>query len=170
MVKFVTLVGNAYKPSRVHVLADYIAKRLSEKGAVSAGLVDFSDPALASLGKPATALLELVMASDLVVVVCPIYKGSMPGQLKNFFDYMEQGALSGNVAIPVMVGAAPHHALAVEYTVKPVLSQLGALSLPGALFIHDQEIDREQSVISAEVQDKLEPALTKAVALTVATR
>lgn len=165
MVKFVTLVGNAYKPSRVHILADYIAGRLTEIGGVCAGNVDFAGPPLATLGKPAADLVQPVMASNVIVVVCPIYKGSMPGQLKNFFDYLDHGALTGKVAIPVMVGAGPHHALAVEYTVKPVLSELGALSLPGALFVHDKEIDRERSVVGAEVQAKLEPALNKAVAL-----
>jgi FMN reductase len=46
--------------------------------------------------------------------------------LKAFLDRYQTNGLAGVIAVPVMTGAAPNHALAVETHLRPLLVELGA--------------------------------------------
>ena len=92
-------------------------------------------PALLGWGDPAVeAAKQVVRDADLVVFASPTYKATYTGLLKLFLDQFGAGELHGTTAVALMLGAGPQHALAGEYTLKPVLSEIGcSLSDPGAL-------------------------------------
>ena len=77
-----------------------------------AALLDRKDPALVEH-------VERVTSADLVVVASPTYKGTFTSLLKLFLDVFPLRGLEGTAAVPVMLGAAPVHALAVESALRP---------------------------------------------------
>jgi len=101
---------------------------------VAGRLFSWKDDELAALG-------QKVAASALVVIACPVYKASYTGLLKAFLDRYSNGALAGTVALPVMVGAAPQHALAVENHLRPLLVELGASVPTRGLFVLESQFD-----------------------------
>ena len=60
--------------------------------------------------------------------------------LKLFLDQFGTGdGLAGVVAVPLMLGAGPAHALAPEVFLKPVLVELGATVVAPALYLNDKQ-------------------------------
>jgi FMN reductase len=99
---------------------------------LGAGLLGWGDPAVA-------AAKQAVHRTDLVVFASPTYKATYTGLLKLFLDQFEAGELHGILAIPLMLGGGPRHALAAELTLKPVLSEIGCSCPTPALFLLDSE-------------------------------
>ena len=85
-------------------------------------------------------LVRGVASAELVVVASPTYKATYTGLLKLFLDALPHRGLEGIVALPVMLGAAPGHALAVETALRPVLHELGA-PVPSSLFLLESAYD-----------------------------
>jgi FMN reductase len=101
---------------------------------VGPALLDWSDPGVSEL-------VGRVGAADLVVVASPTYKGAYTGLLKLFLDRFAAGTGLSGVAVPLMLGAGPAHALAPELTLRPLLTELGA-TVPGrALYLLDGAYD-----------------------------
>ncbi|MFC7504562.1 NADPH-dependent FMN reductase [Nocardioides sp. CPCC 206347] len=99
---------------------------------VGAALFDWSDPAVGDL-------VTAVGGADLVVVACPTYKATYTGLLKLFLDRFAVGQLSG-LAVPLMLGGGPAHALAPDVGLAPLLLHLGAV-VPGGLYVLDKQYD-----------------------------
>jgi FMN reductase len=91
--------------------------------------------------------VEAVSKTSLLVVASPTYKASYTGLLKSFLDWFGTTGLDGVTVIPVMVGAAATHALAVEVHLRPVLVEIGASMPTRGLFVTEDEISRLQPVI-----------------------
>ena len=66
------------------------------------------------------------------------------GLLKLFLDRFAGGVGLRGVAVPLMLGAAPHHALAPELHLRPLLVELGASVPTSALYVLDREHDRPE--------------------------
>jgi FMN reductase len=130
------VVGNPRPGSRTLAAATHLARELAgaepdlvvDLAALGLALLDRSDPTAAGL---VDGLVEEVGAADLVVVASPTYKGTYTGLLKLFLDRFATDGLGG-VAVPLMLGAGPGHALAPELTLRPVLVEIGAtVPVPG---------------------------------------
>lgn len=86
-------------------------------------------------------LVADVGAADLVIVASPTYKGTYTGLLKLFLDRFAGGNGLRGLAVPLLLGGSPSHALAPEITLRPVLTELGA-TVPGrGLFVLDHQYD-----------------------------
>ena len=93
-------------------------------------------PALLGWGDPAVeAAKQVVRDADLVVFASPTYKATYTGLLKLFLDQFGAGELHGTTAVALMLGAGPQHTLAGEYTLKPVLSEIGCSCPTPALYL-----------------------------------
>ena len=86
-------------------------------------------------------LVEEVSSCDLVVFASPTYKAALTGLLKAFLDRFPADALDGVVAVPLMLGAGPGHALAVDNSLRPVLTELGATVPVRGLYVLDRSYD-----------------------------
>lgn len=95
-------------------------------------LFDWADPGL-------SRLTSEVAASGLAVFASPTYKASYTGMLKAFLDRYGPDGLAGTVAIPLMTGGLPGHALAVEVHLRPVLIELGASVPARGLYLTEPE-------------------------------
>lgn len=138
--RVVVLVGNPKPASRTLTAAQYVASELSGRPAdlvvdlagLGPSLLDWQDPAVA-------ALVSRVGAAELVVVASPTYKATYAGLLKLFLDRFPAGSFSG-LAVPLMLGAGPAHALAPEVSLRPLLAELGATTVRG-LYVADASYD-----------------------------
>ncbi len=108
------------------------------------------------------ALNRKVASSDLVIPACPVYKASYTGLLKAFLDRYDTNGMAGAVAIPVMLGAAPHHALAVETHLRPLLVELGASVPTRGLYVLESQMDELDAVVT-EFMRTAGPILARAL-------
>ena len=86
------------------------------------------------------AHVDLLRRSRLAVVASPVYKATYTGLLKAFLDRIGHGELHEVVVVPLMVGGAPQHALAVEVYLRPLLAELGAVLPTRGLFLLESEL------------------------------
>jgi len=104
-------------------------------------------------------LTSRVAAADVIVTACPTYKATYTGLLKAFLDNYGNDGLAGCRAVPVMVGAAPAHALAPEVHLRPLLVELGASVPSRGLYVLEDQIDDLDTVVAAWA-DAAVPLLT----------
>ncbi|KAA1418555.1 NAD(P)H-dependent oxidoreductase [Nocardioides humilatus] len=135
------VVGNPKAGSRTLTAATYVARELT--GADPDLVVDLATIGPELVDWRASAVNDLVAQvgrADLVVVACPTYKATYTGLLKLFLDRFSVGQLSG-VAVPLMLGAGPAHALAPELGLRPLLTHLGALVPTPGLYVLEEQYD-----------------------------
>jgi FMN reductase len=141
-VSTAVVVGNPRPASRTLAAANLVARELT--AAEPDLVVDLADLGSALLdwsSEEVVDLVDRVGASDLVVVASPTYKGTYTGLLKLFLDRFAGGTGLRGVAVPLMLGASPAHALAPELSLRPVLTEIGA-TVPGrGLFVVDADHD-----------------------------
>ncbi|WP_370248844.1 NAD(P)H-dependent oxidoreductase [Nocardioides sp.] len=139
------VVGNPFGGGRTLAAARRLLSELTGRdeadlvidlSTVGAGLLDWQDADVA-------ALVREVAAADLVIVASPTYKATYSGLLKLFLDRFAPGHGSGltGLAVPLMLGGAPAHALAVEVHLRPLLAEIGALVPTAGLFLLDADHD-----------------------------
>jgi FMN reductase len=140
-VNVTVVCGNPKPASRTLAAAVDVASRING-GAPPATVIDLVElgPGLLGWGDPAVAdAVAAVTASDVVVFASPTYKAAYTGLLKLFLDQIAGDSLRGVVAIPMMLGAGPAHALAPEVHLRPVLVELGASCPTRALYLLDSD-------------------------------
>ncbi|WP_244931667.1 NAD(P)H-dependent oxidoreductase [Nocardioides sp. W7] len=156
------VVGNPKPASRTLSAASYLARELTgtepdlvvDLGTVGPALLDWADP---EVGR----LVAEVGQADLVVVASPTYKATYTGLLKLFLDRFSTTGISG-VAVPLMLGGGPAHALAPELTLRPVLSEIGATIPVRGLYVLDAQHDDPAAYADwlAEARARLAPYLS----------
>jgi FMN reductase len=136
------VVGNPKPGSRTLAAAEHVARELT--GAEPGLVVDLAGlgPALLDWASPeVTGLVRAVGEADLVVVASPTFKATYSGLLKLFLDRFPAGTGLPGLAVPLLLGAGPAHALAAEVHLRPLLAELGA-TVPGrALYVLDSTYD-----------------------------
>jgi len=140
-VRVAVVVGNPKPQSRTLEAATYVATELSgqepdlvvDLAGLGARLLDWQDEVVAQT-------VAEVGAADLVVFASPTYKGTYAGLLKLFLDRFATDGLRG-VAVPLMLGAGPGHALAPELTLRPVLTEIGGTVATRGLYVVDSAYD-----------------------------
>jgi FMN reductase len=156
-VRIVAVVGNPRAASRTHGIARTLAREVAAVlGAGEPGEVD-----LATLGskvleredRDASAAVEEVLAADVLVVASPTYKATYSGLLKAFLDRIGTGGLHGTRAVPVLLGGAPDHRLAVDVHFTPLLLELGASVPARGLFVLESELDDFDVAAAAWARD-----------------
>lgn len=135
------VVGNPKPQSRTLAAATYLAQQLV--GREPDLVVDLADlgPRLLDWHDGVVAdTVAQVGSADLVVFASPTYKGAYTGLLKLFLDRFATDGLGG-VAVPLMLGAGPGHAMAPELTLRPVLTEIGGLVPAKGLYVVDTAYD-----------------------------
>ena len=135
------LVGNPKPGSRTLAAAVHLARELAGEPDLVVDLADLGVELLDWSSTRVGGLVEQVGGADLVVVASPTYKATYTGLLKLFLDRFAGGTGLRGVAVPLMLGASPEHALAGELHLRPLLAELGALLPTRALYVLDQAHD-----------------------------
>ena len=139
------VVGNPKPASRTLIVGIRLAEALldsafGDEGEVvpielaplGGGLFQWGDAAVAEAK-------ARVLGSDLLIVASPVYKASYTGLLKAFLDQFERDELAALPTVPLMVGAGPAHALAVEMQLRPVLVEIGASCPTRGVYVLESE-------------------------------
>lgn len=139
------LAGSPSLTSRSSALLHRAAALLGERGlAVSTlGLRDIPAEDLIEGhygGAAAAALRARVHACSALLIATPVYKASFSGGLKAVLDLLDEKALAGKVVLPIATGGSLAHLLALEYTLKPVLSALGARHILASVFATENQV------------------------------
>jgi FMN reductase len=151
----VVVVGNPKPKSRTLVVASEVADQVAallggESSRPQVVVIDVAELGsdLLCWGSPSVALaVERLRGASVAVVASPTYKATYTGVLKLFLDQVPTAGLAGTVAVPVMVGAASVHTLAVE-SLRAVLVELGASCSTGGLFVMESQLDELPSRVS----------------------
>ena len=146
MTTIVGVIGNPRAESRTHALCRAVVAALAE---VVPSNVETDEVDLAALGPrvldprdPVTAAaVQRVLAAELLVLASPTYKATYSGLLKGFLDQLATGALAGTPAVPILLGGAPDHRLAIDVHFTPLLLELGARTPVRGLFVLESEVD-----------------------------
>ncbi|MNZ90422.1 FMN reductase (NADPH) [compost metagenome] len=100
----------------------------------------------------------LVAEADAVIVASPVYKASYTGVLKTFLDLVPQKGLAGKIVLPLFIGGSLAHLLSIDYSLKPVLSALGARHILGGVYAVDSNVARTEDggfVINEELDARI---------------
>ena len=144
-LQIVTVVGNPRPDSRTHTLARTLAAELARTWP-GAGVSDVDlavlGPAVLDPADPAaSAAVAQVLDADVLVLASPTYKATYSGLLKSFLDRLGTGSLAGKAAVPILLGGAPNHQLAVDLHFAPLLLELGAAVPVRGLFVLESDVD-----------------------------
>lgn len=152
----VGLVGNPRAQSRTSRMVGGLAEAFaSASGGRVTGVLELAEimDVLFDFGSARVgAVLDRVLAADVLVVGSPTYKGTFPGLLKAFCDHIGGGQLAGIFAVPTMIGGAPNHALAVEVHLRALLVELGATCASPGLFFLESQLDDLEAVAREYVE------------------
>jgi FMN reductase len=172
MAKVLAIAGSPSHPSRTYALLEYAAQLLQQEGfqvdLISVRDLPAEDLVFGRYDSPALAQPKaLLEQADAVLIATPIYKAAYTGLLKSFLDLLPQKALLGKVILPIATGGTIAHLLAIDYALKPVLSELGARHLLGGVYAVDKQIQRLDDgtvQLDPEIEDRLKHFLHDLVA------
>ena len=139
------IAGSPSERSRSAALLDAVSQRLHSRGALvdRIHIRDLSPQALllADFGHPTVvAATDQVAKARVLVVATPVYKAAYSGVLKVFLDLLPQTALKGKTVLPLATGGSPHHMLALDYALRPVLQSLGAKHILPGIYATDSQV------------------------------
>ena len=139
------IAGSPSERSRSAALLDAVSQRLHARGALvdRIHIRDLSPQALllADFGHPTVvAAADQVAKARVLVVATPVYKAAYSGVLKVFLDLLPQTALKGKTVLPLATGGSPHHMLALDYALRPVLQSLGAKHILPGIYATDSQV------------------------------
>ena len=139
------IAGSPSERSRSAALLDAVSQRLHARGALvdRIHIRDLSPQALllADFGHPTVvAATDQVAKARVLVVATPVYKAAYSGVLKVFLDLLPQTALKGKTVLPLATGGSPHHMLALDYALRPVLQSLGAKHILPGIYATDSQV------------------------------
>lgn len=138
-MKTAIVVGNPKPNSRTLEAAVLLMQKLTGRAPDRTVDVVTLDTALLRWGDAQVAeTVQAIQNSRLVIFASPTYKASYTGLLKLFLDQFPSDGLAGVIALPLMLGAGPAHAMAPELHLKPVLVELGALCPARGLYLLDK--------------------------------
>jgi FMN reductase len=146
------VVGNPKARSRTLTVAESVMAAVAPVvgGDIEPLIIDLADYSRDLFDWENTALNDLtarVAECDLLIAASPTYKATYTGLLKGFFDRYGNNGLAGVVVVPVMVGAAPIHALAPELFLRPLFVELGATVPARSLYVLESQIEQIDEVV-----------------------
>lgn len=167
--------GGLRSPSSTRLLADQLAAAagtaLAEAGApAEIRVVELREHAHAITdalltGFPTGPLKDAladVTGADALIVVSPTFQGSYSGLFKSFFDLVEAGTLRGVPVVLAATGGTERHSLVTEHALRPLLTYLGALTVPTAVYAATADFGGEGS---AALADRIRRAASELAAL-----
>ena len=139
------IAGSPSERSRTSALLEGAGTRLEARGVQVDRLKvrNLSPQALllADFGHPSIIEAQRRVAdASVLVIATPVYKAAYSGILKVFLDVLPQTALKGKTVLPLATGGSPHHMLALDYALRPVLQSLGAKHILPGIYATDSQV------------------------------
>jgi NAD(P)H-dependent FMN reductase len=96
-------------------------------------------PAEPSSRAAVQAALDAVADARIVVASTPIYRATYSGLLKVFFDLLPPDALVGKVGVPIAIGGAAGHLLAIDHGLRPLFASVGAIVVGTGIYATEKQ-------------------------------
>jgi FMN reductase len=137
--------GSPSERSRSAALLDSVNQRLQLRGVYVERLQirDLSPQALLladTAHRSIARAIDQVQRATAIVVATPVYKAAYSGVLKVFLDLLPQTALKAKLVLPLATGGSPHHMLALDYALRPVLQSLSARHILPGVYATDAQV------------------------------
>lgn len=167
------IAGSPSERSRSAALLEAVGQRLSGRGldVERLRIRDLSPQALLLADvahRSVSQAIDQVDRARAIVVGTPVYKAAYSGFLKVFLDLLPQSALKGKLVLPLATGGSPHHMLALDYALRPVLQSLGAKSILPGIYATDAQVTltpegtyHVQADIAARLDDAVNVLVTE---------
>ena len=161
------IAGSPSERSRTAALLEATGQRLEARGVQVDRLRvrDLSPQALllADFGHPSISQATgQVAQADVIIVATPVYKAAYSGVLKVFLDLLPQDGFKNKVVLPLATGGSPHHMLALDYSLRPVLQSLGAKHILPGIYATDAQVTVSAGgsyQINADIGERLDDAV-----------
>lgn len=139
------VAGSPSERSRSAALLDSVHQRLQLRGVYVERLQirDLSPQALLladTAHRSIARAIDQVQRATAIVVATPVYKAAYSGVLKVFLDLLPQTALKAKLVLPLATGGSPHHMLALDYALRPVLQSLSARHILPGVYATDAQV------------------------------
>ena len=167
------IAGSPTRRSRSAGLLEVVGQQLAAQGVdvVRLAIRDIHAQALlhADFQHPdVIAATEAVEWAQALVIATPVYKAAYSGALKAWLDVLPQSALQGKTVLPLATGGSPHHMLALDYALRPVLQSLGARQILAGIYATDAQVllpEAGQERVQPQVQPQVQTQVQLAEAL-----
>ncbi|WP_431096617.1 NADPH-dependent FMN reductase [Polaromonas aquatica] len=162
------IAGSPSEQSRSAALLDSVSDRLALRGGLVVDRLNIRElPAqallLAEWGHPAIVkAIDQIARARAVVVATPVYKAAYSGLLKVLLDLLPQTALKEKTVLPLATGGSPHHMLALDYALRPVLQALAARHILPGVYATDSQVPQsadKRYEVSPEITVRLDDAV-----------
>lgn len=171
MADVVTIAGSPASKSRSTAVLAYVRQLLERQGlttdAIHVRELDAEELLWAKFdGASIIDAVARVQLARALVVATPIYKAAYSGALKSFLDLLPQDALANKLVLPIATGGSPAHLLAIDYSLKPVLSALGANHILNGVYIQDALIkgyDDQGVILDSTIDQRIQVVLQSLV-------
>jgi len=94
---------------------------------------------------------KLIEDADGLIIASPIAKAAYTGLLKSFLDLLPRGILSQKVILPLATSNTIAHSLAIDYSLKPVLAELGATNILNSVFAVEDRLHQSSSGTTVDI-------------------
>jgi FMN reductase len=165
-VSILLIAGSPSEHSRSAALLDAVQARLGGHVLVDRlHIRDLSPQALLLADvhhKSIAHAVAQVASARALVVATPIYKAAYSGVLKVFLDLLPQTALKGKLVLPLATGGSPHHMLAMDYALRPVLQSLSASHVLTGIYATDAQVPKDEDgeyQVGSEIAARLDDAV-----------
>jgi FMN reductase len=160
------IAGSPTERSRSAALLERVGQQLAGRGITVERLRirDLSPQALllADFGhRSVVDAIHQVARAQAIVVATPVYKAAYSGVLKVLLDLLPQTALKEKAVLPLATGGSPHHMLALDYALRPVLQSLGARHILPGVYATDAQVTltpEEAYVLHPDIEARLDEA------------
>lgn len=100
-------------------------------------------------------LVSKLEQADGYIIATPIFQGSIPGVLKNMFDFLHPKAMRYKPVSIVANGGTYQHHLAIENQLKPILDYFRCLVTPNYVYTHADHFDESNRIVEDDVHNRL---------------
>lgn len=170
MTDLLGIIGSVSNPSKTLAAVDVALEAAAHAYGVKTERLHLAEYDLATAdgrtldqytGDTARAL-ELITGSKAFLIGTPVYRASYSGALKNLLDMVPRGMWQADVAPLanravglVATGASPHHYLAIDQELRPVLAFFGAHVVGGGVYADSSHFERGR-LIDEDIRERLE--------------
>jgi FMN reductase len=104
---------------------------------------DLSNNLLTGFPSPSLQVaIDQVTDADGLIVASPIFNASYSGLFKTFFDVIEHESLDGRPVLLAATGGTARHSLALEHSLRPLFTYLGADTVRTAVYAASEDWGR----------------------------
>jgi FMN reductase len=178
MTTFAVISAGLSQPSSTRLLADRLAESVVATSGQAVQIINIELRELAHditnnllTGFPSEKLreaIESLAGADGLIAVTPVFSASYSGLFKSFFDVLDRDAIENKPTLIAATGGSARHSLALEYSLRPLMSYLRARTVPTAVFAATEDFGSDEQ--GASLIGRIDRAASELVSMLEAGR